>query len=1021
MLIDDYFQHQIKYEKKYGKKTIVLMEVGSFFEFYGVSNEKEQIGNAKRVCELLNIQLTRRNKAINENSRKNALMAGFPTHSMKRFMNVLLENNYTIVLIEQTTPPPNPMREITKIISPGTYIDEVKNNEANYITSVLIKEEKCYKTNIPQYIIGLASIDLTTGKNSIYELYSTKNDEKVLFEEMYRYIESFCPKEIIIIGYQLNTLTKDKILMHINTSNRKYHYIDKIDPSYSTISYQNEFLNRVFTNSVMLSPIEYLNLERTPSTTISYIYLLQFAYEHDQKVIQKIEKPEIWKQNSHMILYNNSIYQLNIIPYSNDKSHQQKYNSLFDVIKFTETPMGTRQLKYNLLNPIVNQEILEDRYKKIEIFLKDDRYREVHQYLKDINDIERLHRKMALNTLHPHEFYSLDFSYKNILNIIEKIKDLKEIFDIDQYKINNFKESISNYNKIFLIDELSKNSLSNIYSSFFRKGYDKKLDNTVKNINDSKENLNKIARSLSNLIEKNSDFVKVENTEKEGYYLQCTKKRKDVLIKEYNKKESDKFEGNFNIKNFTSYVKIRSYEIDKLSNTIISNNERLKHMVKSLYITTIQKIYNNFGDIFKYITKLITNIDLISSHCICSTTYNYVKPEIIKNNNSFIEAKKLRHPIIERLHTETSYIPNDITIGKDHQGILLYGVNGVGKSALSKAVGLNVVLAQMGMYVPSKEFQYYPYENIFTRISGEDNIFKGQSSFVVEMNELRSILKYSTNRSLVLGDEVCKGTEDSSATALVSSAIKRFSKNKVNFIFATHLHKLYELDSIKEINNVKFMHLDIKYDEKLNEIIYGRKLKEGIGESIYGIEIAKYILDDNEFIKNATETRNLLLRKNSEILNNKKSIYNKDIYLNECQICKKNKNETSLDVHHILFQKDFDMNDNIEHIKKDNINNLVVLCKDHHNDVHNNKLKIYGYDKTLEGKRVLKYEFVEEKKKKFKYEYLVNFIESNYYKEYNNKIIKLSFIKNDIFLKKNIKISDNTLRKILNKKYLIDS
>ena len=130
-------------KKKYGKRTIVLMEVGSFFEFYGVSNEKEQIGNAKRVCELLNIQLTRRNKAINENSRKNALMAGFPTHSMKRFMNVLLENNYTIVLIEQTTPPPNPMREITKIISPGTYIDEVKNNEANYITSVLIKEEKC--------------------------------------------------------------------------------------------------------------------------------------------------------------------------------------------------------------------------------------------------------------------------------------------------------------------------------------------------------------------------------------------------------------------------------------------------------------------------------------------------------------------------------------------------------------------------------------------------------------------------------------------------------------------------------------------------------------------------------------------------------------------------------------------------------------------------------------------------------------------------------------------------------------
>ena len=157
----------------------------------------------------------------------------------------------------------------------------------------------------------------------------------------------------------------------------------------------------------------------------------------------------------------------------------------------------------------------------------------------------------------------------------------------------------------------------------------------------------------------------------------------------------------------------------------------------------------------------------------------------------------------------------------------------------------------MGMFVSAKEFNYNPYESIFTRISGDDNIFKGQSSFVVEMNELRSILKYSNNKSLVLGDEVCKGTEDSSATALVASAIKQFSKKNVNFILATHLHKLYQLDSINKISNIKFMHLDITYDEKLKEIIYGRKLQDGIGEAIYGIEIAKHILSDSDFIKDA--------------------------------------------------------------------------------------------------------------------------------------------------------------------------
>ena len=319
MLIDDYFKHQIRFEKKYGEKTIVLMEVGSFFELYGVSNEQEKIGDAKAVCELLNIQLTRRNKAILENSRKNALMAGFPSQSMKRFLQVLVSNNYTVVLIEQTTPPPNPTREITKIISPGTYIDEVKNNDANYIVSVLISEGKCYKTNMTQYSIGLSSIDLTTGKSTVYELYSCRNDEKVMFEEVYRYIESFSPMEIIVIPHNTNYLSREDIMSYINTENRKIHYIDKLDVNLSKISYQNEFLNRVFPDVSVLTPIEYLNLEKMPNTILSYIHLLQFSYEHDNRIIEKIEKPNLWEQESHMVLYNNSIYQLNIISYQQDK------------------------------------------------------------------------------------------------------------------------------------------------------------------------------------------------------------------------------------------------------------------------------------------------------------------------------------------------------------------------------------------------------------------------------------------------------------------------------------------------------------------------------------------------------------------------------------------------------------------------------------------------------------------------------------------------------------------------------
>ena len=1031
MLIDDYFDYQIKYEKKYGKKTVVLMEVGSFYEFYGVSNDKEQIGDAKAVCELINIQLTRRNKSNPENNRKNALMAGFPSHSMKRFINVLVQSNYTIILIEQTTPPPNPTREVTKIISPGTYIDEVPYTEANNIVSLLINEEKCYKSGVHQYSIGLSAIDLTTGNNIIYELYSDKDDEKVIFEEVYRFIESLNPKEILIIPYNIKSLTRERILNYINLNNRKYHYIEKSDPLYSKISYQNEFLGRVFNGmdktTHMITPIEYLNLEKMHNTIISYIHLLQFAYEHDQKIIQKINVPELWEKQKHMILYNNSIYQLNIISYQQDKDNNTKYKSLYDVIKKTETPMGSRQLKYNLLNPIIDHVKLNERYDMIDYFTNAGISKKIHDKLKDIVDIERLHRKMALKTVHPYEFYGLDVSYECIQSIITDLNSISDNkFNIDGDIVAQFSKYMNEYRDIFIIDELPKNNLQNIYSSFFKDGYNEKLDHTKETITLSTIGLEEEGVRLSGFIEKYSDFIKVEHTEKEGYYLQCTKKRCETLKKEYNKliggeSSSKKFEEEYQIKNFTSYVKIRSTNINKLSDTIISNSHRLKQIVKALYLTTIEHLYDKYKLVFNTITKLITDIDLIHSYTRCALEYNYVRPNIVKNDeNSFIESKDMRHPLIERLTTDTLYVPNDISLGKGNDthspdGILLYGVNGVGKSSLSKAVGLNIVLAQMGMFVAAKEFNYNPYENIFTRISGDDNIFKGQSSFVVEMNELRSILKYSNHKSLVLGDEVCKGTEDASATALVASAIKQFSKKNVNFILATHLHKLYELDSINEISNIKFMHLDISYDEKLKEIIYGRKLQDGIGEAIYGIEIAKHILNDSDFIKDAMIIRNSLLQRNNSIIEPVKSRYNSNIYMDRCQICNKGCCETDLDTHHIIFQENFNENKLKDHIKKDDSNNLVVLCEEHHNSVHIGNLKIYGYEKTTNGERKLKYEFIEKlnNKGENKYDYLNDFVKSNYKEDYENKIMKIKFIQSEIKRKKSVDISSGTLKKML--------
>ena len=321
----------------------------------------------------------------------------------------------------------------------------------------------------------------------------------------------------------------------------------------------------------------------------------------------------------------------------------------------------------------------------------------------------------------------------------------------------------------------------------------------------------------------------------------------------------------------------------------------------------------------------------------------------------------------------------------------------------------------MGFFVPSQKFTYYPYKKIFTRINGDDNIFKGMSSFGVEMDELRSILKYSDDRSIVLGDEICKGTEEVSALSIVSSSIMRFCKNNVNFIMATHFHKLYELEQINNISNIKYMHLTIEYDKENNNIIYGRKLEDGPGSNLYGVEIACHIIEDDDFIENAKSIRNTILNKSNELLNDKKSNYNNKLFVDKCHICGTESSINELDTHHIKEQCNFDDCD----INKDKLSNLVILCKKHHDEVHNGNLEIKGYIDTLNGKK-LDYSIESD-----------NLIRGNGKKKYNDEKIKI--IKNlalklkdqkqfmKIMLmelkKQNIIISAKTVNKICNDEY----
>jgi DNA mismatch repair protein MutS len=377
-----------------------------------------------------------------------------------------------------------------------------------------------------------------------------------------------------------------------------------------------------------------------------------------------------------------------------------------------------------------------------------------------------------------------------------------------------------------------------------------------------------------------------------------------------------------------------------------------------IFLEEWNKIYR---EIMEKLNYYVAEIDFYKSCAKTAIKYKYSKPTLIKeeniNNNidinvlyndkdifegSYVGVKNMRHPIVERI-SENKYQPHTLLLGKSSEnnvdiangkGMLVFGLNSSGKSCLMKAIGINVIMAQAGMYVACEKMILKPYKSVLTRILGNDNIYKGLSSFAVEMNELRGILTRANKNALVLGDEICHGTETISAVSIVASSIMKLSKMKASFILATHLHKLIELDEIIKLNKEKeisIYHLYVEHDIKTHTLKYNRELRLGSGDAIYGIEVAKAMDLDDEVIQNANKIRMKILEIDNNIIKMKKSNYNTKIYMDLCMKCKKKYSE---ETHHKEQQQYADKNGFINHMHKNHISNLETLCKECHDNIH---------------------------------------------------------------------------------------
>jgi DNA mismatch repair protein MutS len=979
-LLTEYLDYLEKYQNIYGPETIVLYQNGHFYECYGVDNDQEKVGLVKEVSQMLNIQMTRRNKEIIENDRSNFLMAGFPLNQLERYATMLIQDyNYVVVVVQQVTPPPEPKREVTRVITPGTNAMLTNHPSHNYLVSLYFEHEGDkfnQLKNVRLVTIGLSAIDASTGHSLVYQVGNMLDDESYAYDEIYRCLQTLQPREVIInIRQATASMTQEDLLNYFDLTNIKVHYAcNSLPPAYYKISYQNQFFGKIFKNTGMLQPIEYLNLETYPTTIISYMVLLDYCHQQTDLLLKQIDVPVIWKSNHHMILDNNCLNQLNVI----EATTHQKYHSLCNLLNQASTPMGKRLFKERLTMPLLDSHEIEERYDYLEFFRQEAteegggyRYQLYENHLKNIIDLERLHRKICWGILNPSEFNQLDASYGSVMLLLQMTEKHQLPRLVPVGLIQRLSEYIEFYRHILDLDETTKYNLDNIDGSFFKQGYHQGIDQ----LNNQKTHIdhffNQLTTELSQVIAI-SRAVTHRQTDDYGYHLTMTTARYKTLmdrVKEPIKITVDSQTYTIDLRQF-EVIKNRSgkncflvsQQTKEFTHRIKEACSALSKEVSTVYQQLLTQINDQFKPLMMQIINVVSLIDVYKSNAKTSILYNYCRPVVSTepDKESYLEIQQLRHPLIERLQQTCPYVPQNVVFNASQQGILLFGVNCSGKSSLMKAIGLSIIMAQSGMYVPASVYHYSPFKSVLTRILGHDNIFRGHSSFAVEMSELRGILKRAGPRSLVLGDEVCHGTETVSAVSIVTSAVITLLGMGSKFLFATHLHQLSRMDRITSQSTLKMFHLKVKIDAESGQLFYDRRLEVGAGPPIYGLEVAKAMEMDRDFLQLANEIRRELTD-TSNFVSLKKSRYNAQIYLDHCHIptCS---NQAEL-THHIQFQKDADVNGYNGHIPKNHQSNLVPLCRKCHDMLHDEqpnhwRYVIKGYIMSSNGP-VLDYEKIQ--------------------------------------------------------------
>ena len=1030
-LIREYLRLTELHKSEYDENTIIFMQNGAFFEIYALRDENNNyfgsnISDFSKICDLNIVDKKAQGNSNVIIDNLFVVNAGFKTHLIEKYVKKMQDNGYTIVVYEEEDEEidknkQGKTRTLTDIYSPGTYIsiDNVSSSDElnNNICCIWIetKQYRSKKIKRNDIYVGIGLIDIYTGKTFISEYKEEWIKNPTTFDELERFISTYNPCETIIIS-NLDTSDINDVISFCNIRSKSLHLVNLNDTKETKVliralnvqkqRYQTELLSKFYDiidiNSFM--SIFYENVYATQS----FCYLLDFVYQHNQNLTNKLSQPIFENNSDRLILANHSLKQLNII---GDYNFTGKYSSVSRMLNVCITSIGKREFNYNFLNPITNKDILNKEYNIIEYLLENkDKYNLIKSFLCSIDDLSKINRQMILRKSTPKMIYKLYTGIITSQTMYENLIANDTILCIYlENKISNFQDIVKSFSSILqyirdkLIIEECKNidNLKKIETNFIHNGVNQELDEQMELLIENQDKLECCRLYFNSLLhneeisnsskkknvkkkkteEYNSEdeeeyeepdqknYIRIHVTEKNNIGLISTTKRCKTLEGLIKNKKSN---SSINLTYTSTYFKcekIFTLETEELqfnhqsaSNKYITNRQienicNTLSNVKIQIMDTMEKVFEKiikdmdvYSDNIEQICNFIKYVDLVYAKMFIADKFNYCRPIIMNNDKSFIKVTGLRHCLIEKIQQNELYVTNNLEIGNgEMNGMLLYGTNAVGKTSFIRALGIATIMAQAGLYVPASSFEYSPYKYIFTRILGNDNLFKGLSTFAVEMSELRTILRLADENSLVLGDELCSGTESTSATSIFVSGIQHLNRTNCSFIFATHLHEILEYDEIISLENVHIKHMSVIYNKESGCLEYDRKLKDGPGNNMYGLEVCKSLNLPEEFLENAHNIRMKYHPESASILDRRQSHFNAKKIVGNCEMCG---NNMASEVHHLQYQREankdgiISRNDLIFH--KNHKANLLNICEQCHQKIHKEN-KQYKKVKTTKG------------------------------------------------------------------------